>query len=355
MIIKEFNFYLEIPQMKHPGSRLYNNFRLVADDAKIITGEYLRRCAKEAHRTILISNLMFTDRAQKIVTRWCERNINNFDEILLERFADPPVVWNDMFAYLGKPIHAFGYGSPKNYFDVWALLTSRLSTWPSPDEVIRPEMVDKSYLCYNRKPTTHRKWLYQTFESAQCLDKGIFTLGSLHAKERRFHVDNPDDYYAEDIPDDHNYTTSPAEISGDWGIPNDVFTVGPLNIWNRCLFNIVTETIYNITPWGFCSEKIFKPLIGCRPFVVYSLDGGTAWLTQRRFEPYHSDFRDVSSADPSDPHQLAQFVLDLSKQPKSYFEHKLHSLREKLLHNRRTLEKYIDSQKNKMHQGLPRE
>ena len=341
--------------MKAPGSRCYNSFRLVADEAQIIADKFLRHCATDPKRTLLISNLMFTDKSHAIVNRWCERNLDKFDEIVLERFADPPVIWDHMFAQFNKPIYAFGYGSPKNFIDVWALIMHILAKWPQPEDVIRPELVDKTFLSYNRKPSTHRVWLHKAFQDSHCFEKGIFTLGSRHAKDRFFHIDNPECYYAEDIPDNHNYTTSPAEISGDWGIPNDVFTIGPLNIWNRCLFNIVTETIYDVTTWGFVSEKIFKPLIGCRPFVVYSPDGATSWLVQRGFEPYHRDFWDASDADPSDPQQLPKFVLDLGRQPQSYLASKLSYLREKLLYNRRNLELYIDQQKTVMDLGLQRE
>ena len=341
--------------MKAPGSRLYNNFRLVADEGQLIADKFLRHCAQETHRSVLISNLMFTEKSHQIVNRWFDRNLDKFDEILLERFADPPVLWDHMFAQYGKPIHAFGYGSPKNFLDVWALIMHSLATWPQPNDVIRPELLDKTFLCYNRKPSTHRIWLHDAFQQLRCFEKGIFTLGSRHAKDRFFHVENSESYYGEDIPDNHNYTTSPLEISGDWGIPNDVFTIGPLDIWNRCLFNIVTETIYNVTTWGFVSEKIFKPLIGCRPFVVYCPDGATSWLVQRGFEPYHQDFQDASDFDPSDPQQLPNFVLDLGRQPQSYLASKLSSLREKLLYNRRTLELYIDQQKMTLNQGLSRE
>ena len=44
--------------------------------------------------------------------------------------------------------------------------------------------------------------------------------------------------------------------------------LGPLEIWNQCFLNIVSETPVESHGEIFLSEKTFKPIIGFRPFVI---------------------------------------------------------------------------------------
>lgn len=338
--------------MRWPGSRVYNNYPLVVEQSQNITNVMLKDIIHNDSRAVLISNLMYTEYDGKVTTRWLQRN-QDWDYIVLERLLDPPEIHAEIWKHLGRPVYSFGYGAEKNFVDCWAIIADNLFTWPDQDTLLDADSIQQPYLSYNRKPTFHRRRLYSLLHDHRCLDKGIFTLGSKNPSER--YLPHDLDFVSEDIPLDHNFTTQPSEISGDWGIPNDIFSLGSLDIWNQCLFNIVTETIYDVTAWGFVSEKIFKPLIGCRPFVVFSPDGGTAWLRARQFETYHEDFKDISDADPSNPDQLAQFVWDLNQQPVSYLKHKFRSLTPKLIYNRNILKQYIQQQQAKLLQGLDRE
>ena len=80
---------------------------------------------------------------------------------------------------------------------------------------------------------------------------------------------------ARTVNDQHaNYKEYGADdVVGDVGIPNDIYSLGQLEIWNKSFINVVSETQYEYSTNVFLSEKIFKPIIGLRPFVINGSPG----------------------------------------------------------------------------------
>ncbi len=83
----------------------------------------------------------------------------------------------------------------------------------------------------------------------------------------------------------------------DYRIPNDVWTLGRLDIWNQCFLNIVNETDFSYrSDFPFLSEKIWKPILGLRPFVingnpsVYQLLKDQGFYTFEEYWPSNTDF-----------------------------------------------------------------
>jgi hypothetical protein len=110
--------------------------------------------------------------------------------------------------------------------------------------------------------------------------------------------------------------------------------------------------VYNINQNHFVSEKIFKPIVGLRPFLVYDADGAVNWLTSRGFDPYVTDFKDISDLDLSRPENIPEFLKTLCKQSTSYFQSKFVALMPKLLYNRNRFATYVAEQKHNINQGL---
>jgi hypothetical protein len=137
-----------------------------------------------------------------------------------------------------------------------------------------------------------------------------------------------------------------------YGMPNDIMTLGDPSNWNRCFLNVVTETVFDITKEHFVSEKIFKPMLGLRPFLVYSTDGAVTWLRQKGFEPYVSDFRDITDLDLSLSDNLVPFLKILCDQPVNYLQTKIVDLQEKILYNKQRFDVFVIEQKNKINQGI---
>ena len=196
------------------------------------------------------------------------------------------------------------------------------------DDEVAPVELENTFLCYNRKPTYHRKWLYEQFQKHGLLDKGIFTLGNedptkviLLNKDKKtlpFKNDN---------------------AHGNLNIPNDTATLGPLDAWNSSFLIIVTETDHNMnTAVPFLSEKIWKPLIGMRPFVCLGDKGTIKSLQDAGFYTFNEFFgckKDDLTVDD---------VVNLVKRYKGNPTQDYHSLKDKLVHNRKRFFEYAREQ-----------
>jgi hypothetical protein len=136
------------------------------------------------------------------------------------------------------------------------------------------------------------------------------------------------------------------------GIPNDIATLGNMDNWQRHFLNVVTETVYNINRSYFVSEKIYKPILGMRPFLVYDTDSAYCWLKQRGFESYVDDFADITDLDLKNPDNLAPFLVTLSKQHSSYWKKKLVDLNQKIVYNKQNFYKYVDLQQIQINKGI---
>jgi len=154
------------------------------------------------------------------------------------------------------------------------------------------------------------------------------------------------------VDTDHD-NLAPNASREHYGIPNDIVSLGHAENWQRHFVNIVTETFYDINRTGFVSEKIYKPVVGCRPFLVYDPDGGTQWLRDHGFESYVTDFQDITDLDLSMPDNLADFLVVLCEQPPQYWQAKYLALQEKILYNKNHFTDHVQHQWLKIKQGIP--
>ena len=133
---------------------------------------------------------------------------------------------------------------------------------------------------------------------------------------------------------------------------NDVASIGHLGNWRRHFVNVVTETFYEINRNHFVTEKLYKPIIGCRPFLIYDPDGGIKWLAAAGFENYTQDFKDISDLNPAEPAQLPHFLKTLSEQSVSYWKKKFIDLSDKILYNKTHFDEYVRQQKSIVAKGI---
>jgi hypothetical protein len=153
-----------------------------------------------------------------------------------------------------------------------------------------------------------------------------------------------------DFPEVPNFTPN-AGIEQN-GIPNDIATLGNMKNWQRHFLNIVTETVYDINVNHFVSEKIYKPIVGMRPFLVYDPDGACQWLRDRGFVNYTNDFTDITDLDLKNPANIAPFLVVLSSQKSTYWKKKLVDLNQKIVYNKEHFYQYVDNQKLKVQKGI---
>ena len=158
-------------------------------------------------------------------------------------------------------------------FCFWLLAVDRYFLNYSEEEVTPTEFNHK-FLCYQRKPNLARNYLYTQLVNKQ----GIVTIGN-----KKF------DSINSDIPEHSgiNETIAIEELE----VGNDIWSLGNIKIWNNSFLNIVSETQQPIdTKDPFVSEKIFKPIIGLRPFICFGHPNTTTLLKSLGFETFDEDF-----------------------------------------------------------------
>jgi hypothetical protein len=290
-------------------------------------------------RTVMINSVWYTVDMHEQVMAWLRAN--DWDQMVLIAMLDAAIPYPDRYEEFGRPVTGIGYYPGPGQVDFCALFVDHFLQAPDNNLLLDSTMIDTAYMCLNRKPHWHRQQLYGRLDALDLIAKGIVSMGGAGQAVTALAQDRDHDTLAPNATRDH------------YGIPNDIVSLGHQGNWKRHLVNVVTETFYNINQTGFVSEKIYKPIVGCRPFLVYDPDGGTKWLRERGFEPYVQDFQDISDLDLARPYNIPQFLQTLCEQTSAYWQKKFVDLQEKILYNKAHFADYITQQKSIVEKGIP--
>lgn len=303
-------------------------------EAQIIK-EYLAPLIDSNTKIVIINSTWYGQEQHAETLEWLRNN--EWDSIVLVAMIDSAIPTADWFQEFGRPVYEVGHYNNEHYISFWAEVVSRHI------EPFKEHDIDIAFMCLNRKPHWHRLKFYREMETQEILDLGLVSLGSdgSGAAIRELRETVQDNMLAPNGQKTHH------------GIPNDITSLGDLSNWRRHFLNVVTETVYNINQHHFVSEKIFKPILGCRPFLVYDADGASKWMKDRGFEPYVDDFRDISELDLKDPSNLAPFLKLLCQQPKSYWRQKYVDLLPKINYNLESFNRFINKQRQHISKGIP--
>ena len=310
-----------------------NNFPAKEFEQQIVDQYLINNVA----RSVLINNTWYTNEYHHAVMN--QLRTIDFDQIILISMLDTPIASPNWYQEFNKPVHAVGYYTGKDTIDFWALAVDRYFQKPT-FELLNPDAIDTAYMCLNRKPHWHRQRLYNQLVALNIVDQGIVSMGGDNSPPvRLLPVDSGQSDLAPNAGTDQN------------GIANDIMSLGHPRNWARCFLNVVTETQFDITQTYFVSEKIYKPIVGCRPFLVYAT-GADAWLTERGFELYTKDFQDITNLDLANPYNIAAFLATLCSQDVSYWQTKFLALKDKIMYNNNNFQKYVTSIKTQIAKGI---
>jgi hypothetical protein len=300
-----------------------------------IVQQYL---AQNPNNTVLINSTWYgTDYHQQVMQQL--RNMS-FDKIVLVSMLDAAIPATDWYQEFDCSVHAIGYYPGPDTIDFWAVAVDRYFTQPS-FELNNHLLIDTAYMCLNRKPHWHRRQLYNQLVNLNIVDQGIVSMGGDNTPAVRvLSTDSGGCELAPNAGTDQN------------GIANDIMSLGHPANWQRHFLNVVTETQFDIKKTYFVSEKIYKPILGCRPFLVYSSDGAVDWLAERGFETYVNDFRDITDLDLSTPENIAPFLVSLSAQGLLYWQAKYLALKDKIMYNKTHFTEYVKQQKFIIEKGI---
>jgi len=304
-----------------------------------IVTDLVKPFVASSQQTVMINSVWYTAEMQEQVMNWLRTN--NWDQIVLIAMLDAAIPYPDRYAEFGRPVTGIGYYPGAGQLDFCALFVDHFLQAPENNILLNATAIDTAYMCLNRKPHWHRQQLYKQLQALNLVNQGIVSMGGDGQAVTALAQDRDHDTLAPNATRDH------------YGIPNDIVSLGHVGNWSRHLVNVVTETFYDINRTGFVSEKIYKPIVGCRPFLVYDPDGGTQWLGERGFEPYTQDFQDISSLDLAQPHNLPEFLRVLCEQTPAYWQKKFVDLQEKILYNKVHFADYVKQQQSIVEKGIP--
>jgi hypothetical protein len=278
------------------------------------------------------------DYHQQVLTQL--RNMK-FDRIIVVAMLDAAIPHREWYNEFNVQVKTVGYYSGADQIDFWGMFLEKYLQPLRTSWLLDRTGMDTAYMCLNRKPHWHRRQLYQQLQTHNLLDQGIVSMGSESGPAVRI------------LPTDCEHDNLAPNASREhYGIPNDIASIGhPIN-WHRCFLNVVTETVFDINRNGFVSEKIYKPIAGCRPFLIYDTDGATKWLSDRGFEVFTQDFADITDLDLTQPDNIAPFVQQLCNQGPTYWQSKYVALQNKIMYNKIHFNEYVKQQKLIVEKGI---
>jgi hypothetical protein len=194
------------------------------------------------------------------------------------------------------PTTFFGYTAQGIKFDFWAAVCAE-NFKQYTEQDLQPTKFEFLYLNYNRKPHVHRTKFVEQLEINNLVHTGCVTLGN-----SKYSI-TEDDCYA---------TWGANDVVDSINIPNDIYSIGRLDIWQRSFINVVSETEF--TPHSyFLSEKTFKPIIGLRPFIINGNPKIYDWLQQTGFDCFADLFPVDKIINCTNTSQVHDLIIDCLK------------------------------------------
>lgn len=299
-----------------------------------IIDQYLSPLARSDQKIVLINSTWYGQERHDSTLKWLQANA--WDILMLISMIDDCIPHDSWFAEFNRPVVTIGSCRGPHHISLWAEVSARYI------QPYREYAIDLPFMCLNRKPHWHRKALYQQLSAVGLLDQGLVSLGSSDGSRAVRAVSET--VVANDL--------APNGSHHHYGIANDIVSLGDLDNWRRHFLNIVTETVFDVDAKYFVSEKIFKPMLGARPFLVYARGGAQQWLHDQGFESYVEDFQDISDLDLSNADNIVPFLTMLCDQGLRYWQHKYLDLMPKIQYNLARFHAFVAEQRQHILQGI---
>jgi len=289
-----------------------------------------------------------------------DKNLNSpkyekeYDNVFILSTVEP-VPGNRIADYEAKAknVYYLGNTTGRGYFSFWGYATKNHKPY-TVDEV-RPDSFKHAFLSYNRNPHEHRLKLVNQILHNGLEKQGIVTLGD------QFYTHNPHVKYPlafeaapMTVPEvsDQYVEQGEQEALNESPIPHDIYSLGNMDIWNNTFLVVVTET--TVESNMFMSEKIFKPMIGMRPFIVLGDTGIVNHLRACGFRTFHKYFDLDYDMMPSYSMERYQVICDAIKKVADMSEKERRAMYNEMLpdieHNRENLEWFRDHNQLKIQQ-----
>lgn len=299
-----------------------------------IVERYLAPLIRSDLRMVLINSTWYGQERHEVTTKWLGENA--WDILVLISMIDAPIPHTAWFSEFDRPVIMVGSCRGPHHISLWAEVSARFI------QPYREHAIDLPFMCLNRKPHWHRQALYREISAAGLLDRGLVSFGAADGSRAVRTV--AETVIANDL--------APNGAQLHHGIPNDIVSLGDPGNWRRHFLNIVTETVFDVDDKYFVSEKIFKPMLGSRPFLVYAAGGAERWLRDQGFETYLDDFRDLSDLDLRHADNIPPFLTKLCDSDAGYWSQKYLDLLPKIQYNLQRFNNFVAEQRQLVNKGI---
>jgi len=309
--------------------------------------------ANIVHNNILdIFKQYSSDNVVLIHDNWCFRYIDEIEKFLQDNSTkhviilsgfDPPQLLSHVNALESHPAGYTQVGNTADnefYFSYWL----EFARFYLPRYTVNLQQPDihKLFLSLNKKPHDHRIKLVKALYNANLQDFGYLTLGNVGNADC-----NSTDAMglplpltlSEDLFDENNQNEIPNNFDSYIFLGNDKY-------WKESFVNIVTETRVGNHP--FFSEKILKPILSYKPFIVIGPNSLHSWYSEWGIDT----FEDILGIDYSSVNNLNQTenldeyykkIVDVLNNLKNENLNLLYSsLKPRLIENRKALINQMD-------------
>ena len=210
------------------------------------------------------------------------------------------------------------------------------------------QSADFAYMLYQRKPKLHRVEITNILrEQPHLLKRGIVTLGGV-AKDGLdwqqglevvpMTIDDPPSAYEQTDGDDDDHA----------GVPNDLLTIGRIDLWQNHFLNVVSDCEFDEWKPVFMTEKIWKPMIGLRPFHYHGNPRAYQWLRDKGFRTFNHYWKHLPVETAGQHDALMDVINHLVDMPHSEIEQMYLDMLPDLRYNKARLKEFSNEQKHKM-------
>ena len=283
-----------------------------------------------------------------------------FDRVFLLAAVDPVFLNHDQVNNLAELVHAketylLGHFDTKYQFNFHAVVVAKYFAEYKEQDLLPTDLCN-IFINYNRKPRDHRVQLINKLIENNLDQAGVITLGTDNSGVFNKEEQHPGHLVVKDF-DAHGAKDSMGNDTGSkqFGIPDDIHSVGNLSLWQQHFLNIVSETEF--LPWDntFVSEKTWKPILGMRPFVINGQAKIYAWLRDRGFRTFNHYFGDIELENRNEL-EVHDSIVSVVKYLQKFSKQDLHNLYDSMLpdlqHNRQRFFEFAQEQQHKINNLL---
>jgi hypothetical protein len=174
------------------------------------------------------------------------------------------------------------------------------------DQVVMQQPI-YMYMLYQRKPRLHRVEITEILRLRDLLKHGIVTLGGpQEGIDWQGGIQHWEPITIEDYPENYLHNGSHDDFAG---IPNDLVTLGRLDLWQNHFLNIISETVFDEWQPLLVTEKMWKATIGLRPYIVHGNPKTYAWMRNHGFKTFNHYWSHIP-AETQGPHDTVWQVLE---------------------------------------------